>query len=478
MPPSSRPPSLRGRNATLTNPENPALVRLTSRTPSYSSASLVRTTGGDNLQVQNDLITAMLSHETGSCLGDCSSQSCDGGCSLDFCPPGCEVPSCDGSQICDAFDACTSLECTDSPTCLDNSCPWTSFCFGHAPAFGNDFSNQIADTGANDPMQCLWLMPGQQCDVSVPTMESLGQHVLHDHIEPQGTFNCPIDQCSEKLDVYQAPSHLMLEHDPDSYVCLWRNCGLTFPDSKELDRHIKANHAIWDCHWAGCEVSASQVSELKNHVDIDHLHFSEFPQPPMSPYALQTPVYGGQHPALHISTQSPFTTPQLSPTKPVATPFVQGSTIPADNKSFGVSEGSSRCMWLTDESRGQVCGKTFSDGNELQLHVDQEHVWTKEGNTTGIVLLCRWLDCKRNGKPLQNKEKLRRHLFTHTGCRCSRQRLKIFALNSLQIGLRAAPFAANSLITPWRSRITSVYILVRSHLLAKTASNASPPTPP
>ncbi|MCJ1426675.1 hypothetical protein MMC29_004578 [Sticta canariensis] len=279
-------------------------------------------------------------------------------------------------------------------------------------------------------------------------MESLGQHVLHDHIEPQGTFNCPIDQCAEKLDMYQAPSHLMLEHDPDSYVCLWQNCGQTFPDSKELDRHIKANHAIWDCHWAGCEVSAREVSQLKNHVDIDHLHFSGFSQPSMSPYALQTPMYAGQHPAIQNSTQSPFTTPQLSPTNPVAKPFVQGSMVSGNKNPLGVSEGGSRCMWLTDESSGQVCGKTFSDGNELQLHVDQEHVWTREGNTTGVVLLCHWLDCKRNGKPLQNKEKLRRHLFTHTGywiacCSfCSKQFNNTVALeNHERVHTGEKPFA-------------------------------------
>lgn len=459
----------------------------------------------------------MLSYEKdGSCLGDCSSQSCDGGCSMGRCPPGCipacdmpscdlpscDIPSCDASQVCDAVDACTSDECTDSPTCVDDSCHWSFF--GHVPAFGNDFSNQSADTGANDPMHCRWVMPGQQCDVSVPTMESLGQHVLHEHIEPQGFFTCPIDQCAEKLDAQQAPSHLMHEHNPDSYVCLWQYCGQTFPDAKELDRHMKIAHANLDCHWAGCEVSTKELSQLKNHVDVDHLHFPGNFEPSMSPYSFQTPIYAGHDPALHISTHSPFTSSHASPVNLEQKPFYQGSMIPpyqnalpspmsSDRRAFqndaipsypmhfehplGLAEEGSRCMWITDNSIGQVCGMTFKNGNDLQLHVDQTHVWTNEGNSTGIVLLCHWLNCKREGKPLQNKEKLRRHMFTHTGCRCSHQKMKICVLNPLQIGLRAALSAESSSTTPWHSTITSACTREKSRLLAKIASSALRPKP-
>ncbi|MCJ1262790.1 hypothetical protein MMC22_002660 [Lobaria immixta] len=459
-----------------------------SAAPNHTPASMPSpraTPVNDNvaLQAQKQLIATIMEDEkAGSCAGDCSSQSCDGGCSMVHCQPGCipacdmpscDVPSCDGSQPCDAFEACTSFECTDSPTCLDDSCPFNPF--GHVPAFGNDFSNSSADTGADDPVTCLWVMPGQQCNVSVTTVESLGQHVFHEHIEPQGTFTCPIDQCDEKLDAQQAPSHLMREHNPDSYVCLWEKCGQTFPDSTELDRHMKIAHASLDCRWAGCEVSTKEVSQLKNHVDVDHLHFPGVFQPPMSPYTFQSPIYTGQHPAPHISTHSPYTSSHASSVSFEPKPFLQGSIISpyqnplpspmsSDQRAFQndailpypthiknplvEGEEGSTCRWITDRSIGQVCGLTFNDGNELQSHVDREHVQSNEGNTTGTVLLCRWLDCKRDGKPLQNKEKLKRHLFTHTGywiavCpHCSKQFNNTVALdNHVRVHTGEKPFA-------------------------------------
>lgn len=439
------------RKVTPVDPKKSALSRSVSRTSSYTAGNLVGMTNKVILS-QNYPATTVLSYEKdGSCVGDCSSQSCDGGCSISHCTsdcipscglPSCSMPSCEGSQVCENLDPCTSFRCTDSPACVDNTCPWTLS--GHVPAFGDDFSNQSVDTGGNDPMHCLWVMPGQQCDVSVPTMESLGQHVLHEHIEPQGTFTCPIGQCAEKLDAQRAPSHLMHEHNPDSYVCLWQNCGQTFPDAKELDSHMKITHANLDCHWAGCEVSTKKLSQLKNHVDIDHLHFPGVFEPAIAPFPFEMPIYSGHQPTLRISTQSPFTSSHASPINLEQKQFLHGAMIPlyqnalpspisSDHRAFqndaippnpvhfkhplGVGEERCRCMWITDKSIGQVCGMAFKDGNELQLHVDQDHVWTGGGNSTGVVLLCHWLDCKRNGKPLQNKEKLRRHLFTHTGCR-------------------------------------------------------------
>lgn len=455
---------------------------------------------------QHHPATRMVSYERdGSCVGDCSSQSCDGGCSLGHCPPSCDGPSCEGSQLCEALDPCTSLGCAGSPACVDNSCPWTSL--GHVPASGNDFSDQAVDTGPTDSMHCRWLMPDQQCDVSVPTIESLGQHVFHEHIEPQGTFTCPIDQCAERIDAQQAPSHLTHAHYPVRYVCLHSYCRQEYPDVKQLQHHMDIAHKRKNvaCHWAGCEVFTNEVSQLKSHVDIDHLHFPGVIEPPMSPYTFQTPMYAGQDPALHIPTHSTFTSSHTSPVNLEQTPFLQGSIISpyqnalpspmsSDPRAYqndaipqyptdfmhplGLGEEGSRCMWITDKSTGHVCGMTFHDGNELQLHVDQEHVWTRDGNTTGIVLLCHWQDCKRGGKPLQNKEKLRRHIFTHTGCRCSCELLKICILNPVQIGLRAALSAESHSITLWLLRTMSVYIRVRSHLPAKSASRALPPKPP
>lgn len=416
------------------------------------------------------------------CVENCSMQSCGDDCSVSRCTFGCT-----DSEDCDGSGACTSLDCAESSyphsfsPCLDESCQLTSF--GHAPGFGDDFSNQNFDAGDND-MQCLWLMPGQQCGVSVSTRNALGKHVFHDHIEPQEIVICPVETCAAVIKAQQAPSHLMQQHNPESYACPVQFCGGLFLNHEELDNHLTTTHGLLDCHWAGCEVSTKNSIQLSRHISLDHLNSTGRFQPPQFSWWDQSnvPSQVHEHPTLQFTPQS-FASPQVSPfdddrkdtaeegsaspfiniftssmssgqpaslsnestssmspyrggfphTSPTATKFngspyldreAEGTTQfknplhhePEGNVEPGTDGEKSKCMWVTGGVTGQVCGMTFPDGNALQLHTDQCHVWPIGDKGTKTVLSCDWQNCKRKGKLLQNKEKLRRHLFTHTGC--------------------------------------------------------------
>lgn len=392
--------------------------------------------------------------QVASCFDNCSMQSCGDDCSVERCPPDCA-----GSENCDECDPCTSLDCAEASIldsfspCWDESCTRTSY--GHAPDFGDDFSNQNLDAGVNG-MHCLWVMPGQQCDVSVSTKNALGQHVLRDHIEPQASYMCPVETCTEVLKALQAPTHLMQQHNLERYVCPAPHCNQSFLEYQELDNHLNAAHGILDCHWAGCEVSTKDPLQLRSHIDQDHLgffglghpyipsiwdpyvppqHFEQqpLPNPPQSSAAdAHTASFPDRKKAEDDRSASPFrdiwsssgasqhsndfSTP-LSPRKdPTATKSDPSET------SQQLRDESCMCMWVKGGITGQICGMTFSDGNKLQAHTDQHHVWSGPSGgdkATKCVLLCNWKNCKRDGKPLQNKEKLRRHLFTHTGCTSS-----------------------------------------------------------
>ncbi len=385
---------------------------------------------------------------------ECSTLSCDDGCSVDDCEPDC-VQSCAGTEQCN-FQELTACPCED-PHCEDPICDQDY----HQPDVicssleeGSDWPGFPPRPGsgmpislAHPPHDCLWVMPGEQCNVSAPTMNALGQHILHDHIESQQIVTCPLKSCAEVLDVQQAARHMMQEHKRDIYVCLWKDCNeLKFADEESLKRHYQLCHSNQlECHWAGCEVSHTDPSQLQTHVSQAHLHMgfhglwqaSPSSHPALHPHKSKTESIGsllcGAESSSNFSGSypSPFEAPNGSPYAGQSTaianlnrlpsPTIPESSslsnhTPAENHSRSSAETTRRCMWLTDSATGKCCEMEFQTGNDLQAHVDHQHVWNKATYSPKYTPICGWLDCKRKGKPVQSREKLRRHIFTHTGC--------------------------------------------------------------
>lgn len=399
-----------------------------------------------------------------SCIEDCNLPYCDDGCSANDCPPNC-IPICDGKDFCDDTGICQSIGCTTtcletSPVCLDGSCPYVAL-------DGEQSGAYVYQNVANDvPLHCQWEAPGQPCNVSVSTPNALGKHVLQDHLEPQTVLTCPLDECDQVMDYLKLPDHLLFEHNPDRYICLWQHCGLTFLTHEALDTHIKLSHANLDCHWAGCEVSAKNLSQMKNHIDMHHLgfdfasnvstspaqpeastershcervdsrphvsipprtdHFSTPEAPDTLPPMLQKyvlPIIGIQKQnSVHTSPASTNVTPSSF----ISDPPENSNPLPLSSfkNSFRSSPTKTKtvytCEWLLDTSSSQICGMQYQNPFDLQTHMDRDHLWTTHlRSKTPQVISCNWQNCKRNGKTFQNKDKLRRHLFIHTGCEYS-----------------------------------------------------------
>lgn len=346
------------------------------------------------------------------------------------------------------------------------------------PSRAYGYSNIVTDPS----IHCRWEAPGQSCNVSVSTPNDLGRHVLHDHLEPQTTLTCRWDECTEVVGFQQLSSHVMQEHDSDRYVCLWQHCGLTFITHEALDAHIKLSHANLDCHWAGCEASAKDFSQLKSHVDMRHLGFgfasplstpSSLPGMPMEKphseqiyprlhvpisartdhlytpedneslppmlrkYILPIPgIHDSLPPMLHKyklpiisvkkqeSIQAPPASIGITPSFSISGPLENSNPAPLSSlknsfRSSPAKKDEHTCEWLLETSPNKICGMQFSDRNKLQTHVDRDHIWTTHLRPKKPqMIFCKWQNCKRNGKTFQNNDKLRRHLFTHTGCEC------------------------------------------------------------
>ncbi|KAI8914755.1 hypothetical protein DFJ77DRAFT_463189 [Powellomyces hirtus] len=61
------------------------------------------------------------------------------------------------------------------------------------------------------------------------------------------------------------------------------------------------------------------------------------------------------------------------------------------------------CMWLG-------CAQRFETFDELTNHLSEEHIGSGHSE-----YVCMWENCERNGKPFSQRQKVMRHIQTHTG---------------------------------------------------------------
>ncbi|KUI53943.1 Zinc-responsive transcriptional regulator ZAP1 [Cytospora mali] len=79
------------------------------------------------------------------------------------------------------------------------------------------------------------------------------------------------------------------------------------------------------------------------------------------------------------------------------------------------------CLW--HDPKDGLCGRIFQDEEELEKHVQTDHV-DKMAKTSEVVqgilregFFCPWHGCNRKGesKPFEQRSKIRRHMVSHTG---------------------------------------------------------------
>ena len=446
--------------------------------------------------------------------GTCSVTNCESGCNPSVVGSG----TCSLSQ-CNNLEQCTSEECCKEPACLDHcSVPATrrqSIDFSGDDQHGSSFQGQPINSSAvfpasdnlpgfdnihDNPVQCHWLLPDQECDITAPNKNALSQHVFHDHIQPEINLTCGWSECEEQINAQQLTDHMWNSHHPeqhvpDSYVCLWDGCMEMFADAEQLETHMETDHTHMesiDCRWGGCGTVTTNSTELQSHVNHEHLQLHlqptfissnlelgsdrrssqpsnhplywlpenddllvrvraqnlTFPQiasqyfPDKSPQACQNRYAKlenqGQQSAPQTTEQS---TPLLSysplPPSPYAAslyetqlplidpPFTQASPAPLPNVSdqllvdHSPTQGNHECLWITDDATETHCGARFGHPNELQAHVESSHYPLSEDRTRRPVAhwVCKWMGCSRKGETRGTRDKLKKHICTHTGCK-------------------------------------------------------------
>ena len=472
------------------------------------------------------------------CEGPCSVTNCESGCN----PSVFDSGTCSLSQ-CNNLEECTSEECCKEPACLDHiSVPTTrreSFDYSAADQYASSSQHQFTNSSAvpsaydnvprfneinDDPVQCHWLLPDQQCDITAPTRDALSQHVFNDHIQPESSLTCGWFDCEEQINAQQFTDHLWNSHHPgqhvpDSYVCLWNGCMEMFSDAEQLETHMEVAHTHLesiDCRWGGCGTTTANSTDLQTHVNKEHIHLpiqpflsssnldmalsdirsSQQPRHPLywkpendellmrvraqnltflqiasqyfpdkSAQACQrrySVLYKRELQSAPLSTAqstplltysplppSPYATSPYEPQySPIGPSLSQTSPALLSNHSSQLisdhppTRGNHVCMWITDDSTEAFCGSRFGDPNELQAHVESSHYPLSDDRRRRPIShwVCKWMGCARKGESRTTREKLKKHIQTHTGCKSTSvagKFMKQLTFNSLCVRLPA-----------------------------------------
>ena len=351
-----------------------------------------------------------------------SQRSCDDDCSAADWESQCNASSHTAMTCCQSV--CRNPEeCSDDECCRDSDClhsPELPARCEHEWKHGaqdlnlDDFSD-LLDYDTEDFMPCRWLETDQPCEAFAPTKDALSQHVFQEHIGPQRQQKCWWDDCSLTVDSQQFTEHLLHKHHPSSYVCLWQGCMHNFPDAEQLAQHMEVMHTpSLNCHWGGCEVARADPAELTSHVNHEHLNIESTQTFPYSQSISLTA--SSQSSGSHSSTPptSEQQEPQLSASSAVTTPPSPHAT----------SQHSQRlalhvCKWINDNSTGALCEASYGHQNELQAHIENGHTktWSPRGQLGPGAFVCKWHLCKREGKPMQHKAALNKHMRSHAECK-------------------------------------------------------------
>ena len=364
-------------------------------------------------------------HPPSPSISSCSSErSCchDSACNLLSTTPiprseACSLDACLNPEICD------KLECCDDEACIHPSDfpPQEGCSAGHASDITEEERDDFADlinydtAESSGSMPCQWLETDHQCSVTGPPA-AISKHVYKDHIEQSTWLPCEWAQCDQTIESQHLLQHVVQEHRLDQYVCLWQGCGYSFSSDEELAAHMSAMHCSkLDCHWGGCEFIDMDPAALKTHVTDEHLNLysnSGFLSHPYSNTLSATPLIASKPQLSQVSRSPSFSIP------PSPHNSFQNFSGPPKIPSGGLEKH--QCLWRMTESAHSICATCFSHENELQGHVEKAHLSDLSARSHPLgsaAFVCRWQGCKAKGSSHNGKDKLRKHTYTHTGCK-------------------------------------------------------------
>ena len=108
------------------------------------------------------------------------------------------------------------------------------------------------------------------------------------------------------------------------------------------------------------------------------------------------------------------------------------SAVPsiASGINGGAKNLATRCLWVVDQSSGQLCGFSCDHVNDLQTHMERAHIdpqvarsesgQKRASSRVPKTLVCKWEGCKHyeQKKTFRQTQALKQHVITHSRCMC------------------------------------------------------------
>ena len=311
-------------------------------------------------------------------------------------------------------------------------------------------------------LQCNW----DQCNAELAEFDDILEHIKVNHsvssreyphslcsghiqnLMPLNTTNTNIppplaDVQSPVVQQYTPPESNINTPTPAQILqCAWANCGFNTNDVNSMESHEFMHHpeaiaaqkngvSLFQCEWKSCSYQCADLNEFMSHVRHDHVVTSMFSKPqvkiPVNPIEElqdeQEPEPEGQKEQKLLNSLGP----DMETSVPLSLSPVEGSILqkiePVTdlNTKFAIKtesvelpstpqlvpeENQHICRWVCD---GHECGKVFDSTQSLNQHVVDLHIGSRKNE-----YVCHWAGCERGGRPFAQRQKIHRHLITHT----------------------------------------------------------------
>ena len=304
------------------------------------------------------------------------------------------------------------------------------------------------------------LLDAQKLPQDMPGIDNSGQHTPDSYV-------CLWEACMEMFpDAEQLGTHIKVAHTPMEIIdCRWGGCYTIAANSAELQTHVDIEHLhIHPEQTVSSSIQEIGPSDNRNPSRRKHpLYWSEenddllmhararnisfeqiasqyFPDRTAKAcscrYSRICPQQQPSDPQPTEQSTSLLSYESLQSTSPATSPFgsqyplvdsslIQASPAILPNHSSQLTLGSSpfqgdhKCMWITDDTTETPCGALLGDLNALQAHIESSHrpLCETRKRRPSSHWVCKWKGCALKGAPRGSRDKLKKHICTHTGCK-------------------------------------------------------------
>lgn len=281
------------------------------------------------------------------------------------------------------------------------------------------------------------------------------------------SYVCLWDFCMKTFsDAEQLATHVEAAHAQVEIIdCRWGGCGTITVDSAALQRHVNKEHLHLNIQPPSASpalemgLSGSHGSQRPKHprywtpendellmrVRAQNLTFPQIasqyfpdksaqacqfryarlyeqqeqsnPQPAeqSTPLLSYTPLQPASYATSPYESHQSFVDPLFSQTSPAIFPNHSRQLV----LDHSLIQLEFQCMWITDDTTETLCEARFENPNELQAHVESSHypLCEQRNRRPASLWVCKWVGCARKGESRGSKNKLKKHICTHTGCK-------------------------------------------------------------